>query len=90
MSLAELVVQPLDLGQGIVALSQQTMVLRREFIDAGAEIGGAELVELLAEAATDSPLEPFDFFAQASVVLPEELLLQLPSGRLLGAGAGTA
>lgn len=34
-------------------LGLQPLVLRREFIDAGAEVSGAELVHLLTEAATD-------------------------------------
>jgi hypothetical protein len=88
--LAELRGQLLDAGQGIVALSLQALVLRGELINAGAEVGGTELVELLAEGATDRRLESSDFFAQAAVVLLEQLLLQLPADWLLGTGVGAA
>lgn len=68
--------------------SVRRLVLGREFVDPGAEVGGAESVELLAEAAADGALESFDFFAQAPVVLLEQLHLQLPSARLPATGSG--
>src|SRR5688500_16833340 len=47
-----------------------------------------ELVELLADSSADCALEALYLVAQAPVVLLQELLLDPPSGRGLGAGEG--
>ncbi|MFJ1551147.1 hypothetical protein [Streptomyces sp. NPDC088246] len=53
------------LGEGVF----EALVGDGEFVDAGAEVGGADLVDLLARGAAQGGLEVFDFLAQPSVVL---------------------